>query len=333
MTSLPENPYASPALVAEQVVEDEHLFNQRFRSRAGRRSAVWQLSSLVLVPLAMAGAGCAIGAYQGAGAWIWSGVTVAVTCWSFYFAAQRLTLVGYASLRTQLHDRLLAEGIQLQNLDVMFIEFSPAGRPRMYDNYTNWDVGFLVFFPEAIVYFGDHARFALPLARLEAIKAAPGFDPLRPKSNFVAWRNSPDGMLNAFAVDVGVGTSLKEVKQANDQLVEKLRAWQTGNLAPRGSAARWQHLPLPPTEAEGGKLFREAANPLAYVISVAIIASAPAWLSTIIAMLMDVLTPDNLLALVFGGAGGCVIMLLRVMICGVAADFRRYPFETPAREV
>lgn len=329
MTSLPENPYASPALLAERVVDDEHLFNQRFRRRTTRWATFLQLTVLIVVPLALVGAGCAIGAYQETGAWMWSIATIFVTCWLCFFVVDRLIVMGYASLESQLHDRLSAEGISLQNLDATFVQFSPASRPYLYENHTNWDVGFLVFFAESIVYFGDRTRFVLPRARLEAIQAAPGFDRRHPGSAYIAWGPSPDAPRHVFALEAGSGRTAKSLKQSQVRLEAKLREWEAGKLNSQEQVALWQHLPLPCTKANGGKLFRQAVNPLAQVISVVVIASVPAWLSNVIAEEMGVLTQKVGWALVLGGAGGFVIMLLRAMVCGLATDFRQYPFETP----
>lgn len=327
MESSPENPYQPPAIAAEQVVDDEHLFNQRFRRRTANWTTYMQLGVLILVPLAMVAVGCVIGAYQEFGAWVWAFATIVVTCWSSLIVADRVITIGYASLATRLKDRLSAEGIKLDSLDSVFVQFSPAGRPYLYDKFTNWDVGFLVFLPQRIVYLGDRTRFALPSSQIEAVNALPGFDPRHPKSIYISWRQLPDGQRHVFSIEAGVGNSAKKLNQANNRLDERLRQWVAGTLELQNAVNQWKHLPPPRAEASDGKLFRQHANPIALLIGAVGIAGLPAWLSNLIAISLGVWTPDIMWSLAIGAGAGSVIMLLRGMIYGLAADIRRYPVE------
>src|SRR5262249_450559 len=81
---------------------------------------------------------------------------------------------GYGSLKGQFAARMLAQGIDVDRLEGIWVGFSPDGEPRIYSNNYDWDVGFLLVMPDRLCFLGEQAQFALQKDQVAKIRLGPG---------------------------------------------------------------------------------------------------------------------------------------------------------------
>ena len=151
-------------------------------------------------------------------------------CWLFLqLIDDFLAVAGFPGLRRRLAAKLADEGLVVADLGGRFVSFSPADGPRLYEGYTNWDVGFLLLFRDRLVYLGDQVRFALRREQFERIALGPSSAaPWYPKRVYVTWRDEAG---NAITQNFGCveGRSLRALRRATPAFLNSLERWHSGD--------------------------------------------------------------------------------------------------------
>lgn len=145
-----------------------------------------------------------------------------------------LAVAGFADLRRRLADRLQTEGIDVESVGGRFVSFAPAGTPRFFEGFSNWDVGFLFTFDDRIVYVGDRVRFALrrdQIGRLALCRA--GVGPAHPRRAGIEWRDE-DGVWRTWSFGLAERRTLGGLRRAAPGFLQALLQWQAkGTPSPR----------------------------------------------------------------------------------------------------
>lgn len=161
---------------------------------------------------------------------VWLNVLLAAgLCWLILHVCESfLAVAGFAGMRRRLAAKLADEGFDVAQPGGRFVSFSPADGPRLYEGFTNWDVGFLLLFRDRLVYLGDQVRFALRRDQVDRMALGPSAAaPWYPKRVYMTWRNDAG---NAITQNFGwvEGKTLGALRRATPQLLRTLERWHAG---------------------------------------------------------------------------------------------------------
>lgn len=158
--------------------------------------------------------------------------------WIVFAAAIPATLVSfvvflnYASRLTRrgtvgsLRKKLESQGIQTAAWSGVFVGFSPAAAPRIYEGNASWDIGYLFFRSDRLCYYGEEAKFALRQNQITAIKLGNGIPALLPsKRIYVAWKDGERGACGVFNIACGKAGSTLHANKLTKELAQRLQAW------------------------------------------------------------------------------------------------------------
>ncbi len=155
-------------------------------------------------------------------------------------------------LRCNMAKKLAQEGIESRGLH--FVALSPEDRPRMYENGTFWDVGFLALDRDAFVYIGDKIRFSAPRPNIVSIAQGvshPSWFP--PPETYVTWSDgNGEHVFHLHSLDE---SSMAAGKQSQALLREMLD-WREGTSGVDRQLPL--HPPLPVFPDVGGVHPRES---------------------------------------------------------------------------
>src|SRR5205823_917777 len=143
---------------------------------------------------------------------------------------------GGRGLERGVRAKLTAEGTEPAGS--MFVSLAPTEEVRVYDGFSQWDVGLLWLAGDRLVYAGEHARFALPREHVTAIRVGrglPGWLPTR--RVFIAWHDPATGAEGTLAVWPGAERSILRLRRAALDLAGRLRAWRAGEALAEPPAA------------------------------------------------------------------------------------------------
>jgi Zn-dependent protease with chaperone function len=159
-----------------------------------------------------------------------------------------LLLMNYSPRLTRgttvhaLDEKLASQGIQAASWSGVYVGFSPAGAPRIYEGNSNWDMGYLFFRSDRLCYCGEETKFALRQNQVTAIKftdGLPGF--LSSKRIYVAWKDAERGACGVFNIGCGKANSTLHANKLTAELAQRLQTWWKTSPVAR---------PLPPQLAE-----------------------------------------------------------------------------------
>lgn len=158
---------------------------------------------------------------------------------------------GIAGLRDALARRLAAPA------DARFVGLSPGAGTRVYENFFDWDVGFVTLGRDALVYRGEETSFTLPRDAIVDVRLAggpPGWIPT-PRAE-IEWLDPATGTGDVLQFRPADSSRLVDQARASAALVAGLEAWRDGAAATdRPSSA-------PPREDEvTGLPFARALHP------------------------------------------------------------------------
>jgi len=227
--------YALPAVMES----GERLFSTSFKNRTVLRNALALLGIAVLVPAAVfsVARGIGIGAeYRFATALVALLLAPAACVLAFDFLAVQ-SLIG---LRRALAARLGVAGGPASGWQ--FAGFAPHREPRVYEGFSNWDVGFVRLTGDALEFAGEEVRFSLAADRVVECSVAedvPAWIPTRAAR--VHWLDDA-GDEHSFRLAPVEAASLHAAAGRSDRLAAAIDAWRT---SPRTVATT--HSPgLPP---------------------------------------------------------------------------------------
>ena len=167
-------------------------------------------------------------------------------------AIDRLAARIYPSLRGRLLRRLGGEGLDPGRAGGIFAGLAPGPRPRVYEGFFDWDVGFLFLQRDRLCFIGEETRFAL--RRDQVVEIADGEPPpgwIRVPRVAVRWEDASSRAGGVFTLRPAGAATLLRAAGETPGLKGRLLAWQRGaalsseepTVEPRGLAG----LPLPGT--------------------------------------------------------------------------------------
>jgi hypothetical protein len=152
----------------------------------------------------------------------------AVLPMAIYVAAvNRLAPAGGSVLERGVRAKLAAEGLDLGGAE--YVSLAPASTTRIYDGFSQWDVGLLWLAGDRLSFVGEHARFALTAEAVVGIRIGrglPGWLPTR--RVYITWRDPVTDAGGTFAVWPGAARSTLRLRIATKAFADRLRGWQAG---------------------------------------------------------------------------------------------------------
>jgi len=227
------------ALLAGAGIDDGHyevpplqesgkVFSTRFKAGASARISWSLVGVFVLTPLL---------AVTVAGAWQpppigWLALAIAGFAGTLVFAFAALDLLPvspYRPLAERLRERFVRAGLDPDREGGVFVGFAPDREPRVYEQFYDWDVGFLFPRGDRLVYVGEETRFALTrdqVRGIERILGAPGW--IRSERLRIDWEDATTGRTGGFIVRPAEVGSMRESRAAARVFEARLAAWRLG---------------------------------------------------------------------------------------------------------
>ena len=158
--------------------------------------------------------------------------------WILFVAALPATLAGFLLLSNysvrlmrgnivpSLKKKFADQGVQADAWNGMFVNFSPAAVPRLYDGHATWDIGYLFFSSDRLCYWGEEVCFALRKSQITALRLAAGPPSLLPsKRLYVAWKDDERPACGVFNVACGNADSVLHGNRLTADLALRLESW------------------------------------------------------------------------------------------------------------
>ena len=127
---------------------------------------------------------------------------------------------------------------------------SPHAEPRVYEGFSNWELGFVRVSDGALEFAGEEVRFAIPADRVvgvAVVAGAPTWIPTR--SVQVDWLDDAGDEHSLRITPMG-GAALHMIGPSADRLGAEIEAWRSGRgIAAGGSPAPEPAHSLPPSGA------------------------------------------------------------------------------------
>jgi hypothetical protein len=276
----PINPYAAPQ-VAHPSAEAARVFTHGFRLAAALLSTVLVLSVATAVP-AMLLVEATRRSPSSSITWTVALMSIPLTVFAVRGMMNYLSVLGYRRLRRRMARNLRDEGIDPDPWQGVFVQLSPADRPRIYDNFTNWDVGFLFLFADRLAYLGDSARFALPREAIERQWLGPSScEPSHPANVYLAWRDAARNKSGVLGFSLGEGGTLRRLRRDTPAFAEQLETWRRALPSSTAAAPEWAQLALPELSEAPSRAIREVVNIQSFAVAIVLecaLAAAVAWL-------------------------------------------------------
>ncbi|MEW6306773.1 MAG: M48 family metalloprotease, partial [Verrucomicrobiota bacterium] len=228
--------------VPEDAASQEKVFTTDFK-----QSNIFLNSWGLLLMLALISTSAFLMAERlGINRWLALAVTMGAGALAHRWANNRLSVRGFDGLREQLRAKLARRGMDPTESGGQFVMFSPNDGPRIYEGFTNWDIGFLLLFQEHLVYLGDQAQFVLCRADIRQLRLGLGaMDPTYPKRVYMDWASEAQGLSGTFNVGPGDGRTLRDKCRAVEPFARQLESWQQGTTAATPMPSRYAELGPP----------------------------------------------------------------------------------------
>jgi Zn-dependent protease with chaperone function len=105
-----------------------------------------------------------------------------------------------------------------------YVGLSPGAEPRVYEGFSDWDVGFLSADARGISYRGERVHFTLPRDRIRDIELVPGLPGwIAAPRVAVGWRDDA-GAAHVLTVRAADARALRAMRLANARLADELRS-------------------------------------------------------------------------------------------------------------
>lgn len=135
------------------------------------------------------------------------------------------SLWGYEGLRRQLWDKLLPR--DTPEAEFTFVSFVPEDRPRSYEGFSEWDLGFLRLTGDRLVYLGEQTRFVLRRDQITEIRYSAGLPSWKPLPRIaIAWRDVATGRIGVFTLRPMAVRSLTQMRREIERLSQRLQTWR-----------------------------------------------------------------------------------------------------------
>lgn len=152
-------------------------------------------------------------------------VTAIVTLLAF----NRIATLPYSPLRRAIADRLRVGGVDPDASHGVFVGLAPDGAPRLYENFSDWDAGFLFFSRDQIVYVGEETRFALSRAQIEEVRLVEGLPNwVRVNRVLLAWHDEAREVRGTLTLRDADAPTLGAIRPTSERLLARIESWRTG---------------------------------------------------------------------------------------------------------
>ena len=161
--------------------------------------------------------------------------------WILFAAAPLATLAAFLVLSNysvrlargnivpSLKKKFADQSIQVDSWNGVFVNFSPAAMPLLYDGNATWDIGYLFLGSDRLCYWGEETRFALRRDQITAIHLGNGIPSLLPsKRIYVAWKDDDRGSCGVFNISCGNADSTLHASRLTADLAQLLETWWKG---------------------------------------------------------------------------------------------------------
>ena len=129
-------------------------------------------------------------------------------------------------LVSSLKKKFAEQGVQADGWNGVFVNFSPAAAPRLYDGHATWDIGYLFFFSDRLCYWGEEVQFALRPNQVTALRLAEGSPSFLPsKRLYVAWKDDQRPACGVFNLACGNADSVMHSNRLTVDLAARLETW------------------------------------------------------------------------------------------------------------
>ncbi len=197
-----------------------------------------------------------------------------------FFTSDRISTWGYRELRHRLSLKLSGEGVDLEG--GVFVNFAPDREPRLYENYTGWDVGFVLLNRDRLAYMGDQARFAIRREMVSRVTLEKGFPSWsRPLQACIEYKENEQTEDRPLSFTVFETNSICASRYPTAKLVKRIKIWKEGSEPPQGSLPLPEGLRLPNIGEVTSEPARSAVRP-SRVIQTLIFVSVSAFLASML---------------------------------------------------
>jgi hypothetical protein len=176
----------------------------------------------------------------------------------------------YREVDVALRARFAKEGLALADLNARLVGFAPTTEPRFYDGTREWDAGYLIVEPDALVFIGEETRFRLPRAAVRGVHEITDRSHWRTMPWMAVTWSDAQGVDRTFMMRALVPTARRAIAATLGALNE-VRAWHEGGAlreAMQTACAEQLErmlLPLPPTSPVSSRAMHEIATPRSVV--------------------------------------------------------------------
>jgi Zn-dependent protease with chaperone function len=144
-------------------------------------------------------------------------------------AFDRIATRPYRPLRRAIADRLRTGGVDPDASHGLFVGLAPDAAPRLYENFSDWDVGFLFFSRDQLVYVGEETRFALSRAQIEEVRLVQGLPSwVRVSRVLVVWGDEARELRGTLTLRDADAPTLGSIQPSSEQLLARIESWRTG---------------------------------------------------------------------------------------------------------
>ena len=161
------------------------------------------------------------------------GVFVAIAL-QFYFT-NFMSAWRLGPLLERMREKLAANGaVQAESWGGIPVGLAPADRPRVYEGFTHWDLGFLFIRSDRICYVGEEARFSLRHDQITDLRFGPGNPSwFRSHRIYIAWKDESRQASGVFSFAAAHPESAKKLYARTTDLFEQLNRWRSAKSGGR----------------------------------------------------------------------------------------------------
>jgi len=161
------------------------------------------------------------------------GVLVAIAL-QFYFT-NFMSAWRLRPLLERMREKLAANGaVQAESWGGVPVGLAPADRPRVYEGFTHWDLGFLFIRSDRICYVGEEARFSLRHDQITDLRLGPGNPSwFRSQRIYIAWKDESLPSCGVFSLAAAHPESAKKLYARTTDLFQQLNRWRSAKAASR----------------------------------------------------------------------------------------------------
>ena len=291
---------------------EERLFSTTFKTQV-LAGISWALTAVIVLTPALAAYLITRAGWEGLAkeAAYLGGLTATLAC---YLAAGNYALLwGCRGLQRRLRERMEREGVMPEREDGLFVGFAPASSPRLYEGFSDWDIGFLFIEEDRLCYLGEQVRFALRRDQVSAIQLGPGGPGWwREPRIYVTWRSEECGAGGIFNLSATSARSVRQLGRETRALARQLRAWSEQPSPLAGVPSSLPELGAPAVGGVTSVSPRTLINARVVLWSMLVMAALAAGVSVLMSLPFD---PDQ------GGAAWYVIA-----VTTVASIFQWWPY-------